>query len=241
MKHFVSATLLGLAFFGAASWPELALTPPAVAQEIPMRILTVTGQGSERIPTTKSQVTLGVEVQGQSADEAQAEAAQRSTAVVELLRNRGVERLQTTGIRLSPQYNYQDGQGRLVGYMATNTVSFELPTEAIGSLLDDAVKAGATQIQGINFIATDEAIAAAREVALRKAVSDAQTKANVVLGALNLGAQEIVGIQIDGARGEIPVPLPGRAMVAEANADFSTPVVGGEQLVNASVTLQIRY
>jgi hypothetical protein len=111
----------------------------------------------------------------------------------------------------------------------------------VGAVVDDAVAAGATQIQGISFMATDEAIAAARQVALREATAEAQAQANIVLGALNLGAEEIVGIQINGANGPMPVPLPRQARVAEASADFSTPVVGGEQTVNATVTLQIRY
>jgi hypothetical protein len=159
---------------------------------------------------------------------------------VNLLRDRGVDQLQTTGIRLDPQYRYDDGQSQLVGYIATNTVSFEVPNEAVGTLLDDAVNAGATRIQGISFSATDEAIAVAREVALRQAVANAQAQADAVLGALNLSTQAIVGIQIDGANRPMPRPVARQASLA-AESDAVTPVVGGEQTVNASVTLQIRY
>jgi len=242
MRQFFSSTVLSWTLLTAAvAGVGIALAIPAMAQTAPTRVLTVTGQGSESVPTSKTQVTLGVEVQDRTAEAVQQAVAQRSSAVVTLLRDRQVDQLQTTGIRLNPQYNYENGQARLVGYIGSNTVSFELPTEAVGTLLDDAVSAGATEIQGIRFIATDEAIATAREAALRAATVNARTQADVVLSQLDLGAEEIIGIQIDGASGTIPVPVPQQARLAEASADVSTPVVGGEQTVQATVTLQIRY
>jgi uncharacterized protein YggE len=215
------------------------VTPPAIAQEAAMRVLTVTGQGEEKIETAIAQVNLGVEVEAATAEAAQADAAQRSTAVVALLRDRNVEQLQTTGIRLNPQYRNIDNQRALTGYIATNTVSFELPIDTVGALLDEAVAAGATRIEGVSFRASDAAIAAARNVALQRAVADAQTQAQVVLGTLAFNAEEIVSIQINGAAPPMPIPQP-RLAAADSLA-ASTPVIGGEQTVNATVTLQIRY
>ncbi|MBE9177526.1 SIMPL domain-containing protein [Oculatella sp. LEGE 06141] len=218
---------------------SLAMIRPVLAQEQMTRTLTVTGDGTEMVPTTLSQVRLGVEVQGRTAEAVQQEAAQRSSAVVDLLRSRNVQRLQTTGITLSPNYSYDDGRQRLVGYIATNTVSFEIPTERTGSLLDDAVEAGATRIDGVSFIASDEAIAGAQRQALREATQEAQAQADAVLDVLGLTRRDVVGIQINGST---PPPPPMPLYRAEALQDAaSTPVVGGEQEVRASVTLQISY
>lgn len=215
-------------------------TLPAIAQEMPLRVLTVTGQGEEQIATTLAQVNLGVEIEAETAEAAQQEAAQRSSAVVELLRDRNVEQLQTTGIRLNPQYRSVDDTRAITSYVATNTVSFEVPIDAVGSLLDDAVTAGATRIQDVSFRASDAAVVAARDTALRNAVEDAQAQAQSVLSALNFTADEIVSIQINGAVPPTPIPQPRQAQFADAVA-ASTPVVGGEQTVTATVTLQIRY
>lgn len=216
------------------------LTPMALAQEMIMRTLTVTGHGQESVQTTKAEVRLGVEAQGPDAAAVQQEVARRSAAVVALLRSRQVEKLETTGIQLSPQYRYSDGESTLVGYSGSNTVSFQVPTEAAGPLLDEAVNAGANQIQSVSFVATDAALEAARQEALRQAVADAQAQANTVLSSLNLSSQEVVSIQVDGASPPPPVPMP-RAMRADMAAEASTPVIGGEQTVDARVTLQIRY
>lgn len=229
-------TLVGTTLVGPILSPR-----PAIAQESQLRTLTVTGQGEVSIPTTKAQVMLGVEAQGSDAQAVQQEVAQRSAAVVELLRSRNVEKLQTTGVRLTPRYNYDNGRSDIIGYSGSNTVSFELNTDQVGTLLDDAIKAGANQIQNVSFIADDAAIATARQQALKQATNDAQVQANAVLSALDLGPKEVVSIQIDGAMPPMPIPLPARAELANVSADASTPVIGGEQTVNARVTLQIRY
>ncbi|MEG4292284.1 SIMPL domain-containing protein [Microcoleus sp. C2C3] len=212
----------------------------AVAQEQRIRTLSVTGRGVEAIPTTQTQVALGVEVQGKTAAEVQQEAARRSSAVVALLRSRQVQKLETTGITLSPNYSYENNQQRLIGYIATNTVSFRLNTQSAGTLLDDAVQAGATRIQGVSFVAADSAIEQAQKQALKKATQDAQAQADAVFSALNLKRGEILNIQVNGAS---PPPPMYRQLAASrlANADATTPVVGGEQQIEASVTLQFGY
>lgn len=212
---------------------------PAIAQEQTLRTLTVTGRGIEAIPTTLTIVRLGVEVQGKTATGVQEEAAKRSAGVVSLLRSRNVQKLETTGITLNPMYNYENNQQKLIGYVATNTVSFRINTQSAGTLLDDAVQAGATRIDGVGFIAEDSAIETAREQALREATQDAQKQADAVLGALNLKRGGVVSIQVNGAIAPQPTFMP--RFAAARGGQETTPVVGGEQQVEAEVTLQISY
>jgi hypothetical protein len=223
----------------------VSCTQPALAQEKErmLRTLTVNGRAMETIPTTVSQVSLGVEVQGKTAQEVQQEAARRSSAVVALLKSRNVEKLQTTGITLNPVYSYDNKVQRITGYAASNVVSFRIPTDRAGTLLDEAVKAGATQISGISFVASDEAIALARQQALKEATLDAQQQAQAVFSALGFHPLEVVNIQVDGASSPPPPPRP--VLRAEygkmAAQDASTPIVGAQQQVEATVTLQISY
>lgn len=239
-KYWKSIYLALVVLSMTSIYPVLAQAQ--TSQELPLRILTVTGKGEEMVPTTLTQVQLGVEVQGKTAAEVQQEAARRSSAVVNLLRSRNVEKLQTTGIRLNPNYSYQNNVQRLIGYTAANTVSFRIQTERVGNLLDEAVQAGATRIDGISFVAADSILATAQQQALREAVQDAQRQADAVLGVLNLTRQEVVRIQVNGAAPPQPLFMRTEALTRGAvDAVPSTPVVGGEQQVEASVTLQIRY
>ncbi|MDZ8222578.1 MULTISPECIES: SIMPL domain-containing protein [unclassified Nostoc] len=244
------AALSGSQFSNRKLWKILPLamllcvnfTLPTLAQEKEKlwRTLSVSGRGVETIPTTLAQVNLGVEIQGKTAQEVQQEAAQRSSAVVAFLKSQNVEKLQTTGIQLNPVYSYTNNVQRITGYAANNTVSFRIPTEKAGTLLDNAVKAGATQINGISFVANDEAIASAQKQALKKATQDAQQQADAVFSALGFKSKEVVSIQVNNASAPPPPPMLLRAEAAKV-ADASTPVVGGEQQVEASVTLQISY
>ena len=216
------------------------LAQPRELAPVPSRTITVTGRGIESIPATLAQVSLGVEVQGKTAQEVQQAVAQRSSNVLALLKSRNVEKLQTTGINLNPIYSYNNNVQRLTGYTATNIVSFRLPTQKAGNILDAAVKAGATRIDGISFVASDSAIASAQKQALQAATQDAQQQANAVLSTLNLNQKEVVSIQINNPSSPLPIF---KTVQESALSDrvASTPVVGGEQQVEASVTLQISY
>ena len=232
-----TALMIGLGILGAG------MAYPAIAQEKPLRTLTVSGRGTESIPTTLTQVRLGVEAQGKTANEVQQEVARRSNSVVALLRSRNVTKLETTGINLSPNYRYDKNVQTLIGYNGSNIVSFRVETQKAGDILDDAVKAGASRIDSVSFIASDAAIATAQKTALREATQDAQAQADAVLSTLGLTRTEVISIQVNGASTPSPRPFPMRAKVAnEAFADAApSPVIGGEQEVEASITLQISY
>lgn len=220
----------------------VASVQPGWAEEkIMLRTLTVTGQGKETIPTSLSKVSLGVQVQGKAPSTVQQEAARKSNAVVTLLKSRNVDKLETTGIRLNPTYSYKDNVRKIEGYEATNIVSFRVNTERAGKLLDEAIKAGATRINSVSFVATDEEIAKARQQALQEATQDAQTQADAVFSSLSLNPKEIIQIKVNNA--SVPEPVMYRRSVPAAAMPEAapTPVVGGEQEVGASVTLQISY
>jgi len=206
--------------------------------------LIVSGRGTVEIPKTVSQVSLGVQVQTDTSEQAQQEIARRSSRVVQLLKdNPDVKKLETTTISLSPRYNYRNGKQEIVGYTASNLVKFQIAPEKMGQLLDAAVTAGATRIDGMTMVASDAAIAAAQKAAIALASRDAQSQAEASLTALNLKQQEIVQIQIDNARVQPPQPPMMARMEADGMAASppSTPVIAGEQQIEATVTLQIRY
>ncbi len=214
------------------------IQPVLLAQEQVLKTITVTGTGIERINATIAHIQLGVEMEGQTATQVQEEVTQRTNSLISLLRDRNVKRLQTTGITLRPNYSYNSDRRQLIGYVATNVVSFELPIEQVGNLLDESVKLGATRIDNVALSATETAISQAQKQALVKASLDAQEQADVILNALNLTAQEIITIQVNGAN--IPRPSIMEATRSDAIVS-STPIVAGEQNISATVTLQIRY
>jgi len=236
-------TLLPCALLTLATPLFLSASPTQAQMTMkPLRTLTVSGRGTESLMTTIAQIRLGVEAQGKTANEVQGTVAKRSNSLVTLLKSRSVDKLETTGINLNPVYSYDNNKQTLTGYNASNTVSFRIANIKAGELIDDAVKAGASRVDGISFVATEDAIAAAQKVALRKATQEAQAQAQAVLGALNFTQKEIIGIQVNNA---VPQPRPMENANSFAqrikSADAPSPVIGGEQTVEATVTLEISY
>lgn len=239
-KSWPRQTLRRLAAIALLTATASLAALPAQAQERLLRTLTATGRGTEIVEATEARVNLGVEVNEASAEAAQQEVAKRASAVVAFLRGRNVRKLQTSQVFLSPVYTSdQAGRQRVTGFVGTNTVSFEVDSDAAGGIADGAVRAGATRIGGMEFFATSEAIATARTKALAAAARDAQQQADSVLASLGLTRQEIVTLQIEGAYAP-PVLFRERAAAAPAVGDVS-PTIGGEQSIQASVTMTVRY
>ncbi|MGK7911623.1 MAG: SIMPL domain-containing protein [Synechococcus sp.] len=210
---------------------------PAIAQDIEPG-LTVTGDGSVSVPTAIATIRLGVSISGDSATEVQQQIAERMDTLVSELQELNVDNLQTTGISLYPEYSSRE-DSRINRVRGTNTVQFEVPVEQAGQTLDSAALAGASQIDSVTFRPASDVAEAGRDEALRLAVADSLAQANVVLESLNLGRQSIYSIQVNSSSYS-PEPLQLQRSAAVSSA-ASTPVLGGEQTINASVTLTVQY
>ncbi|HEY9885835.1 MAG TPA: SIMPL domain-containing protein, partial [Vampirovibrionales bacterium] len=105
------------------------------------------------------------------------------------------------------------------------------------------VASGANRVNNISFKAPEETITAVRLETLKEAAANAKKEAEAVLSSLGLSMKEIVQVQVNHA----PAPMPPihrayhKEALAMSSADMSTPVEGGEQTINSSVTLTISY
>jgi len=208
----------------------------------PAQILEVTGQGEVTVPTTLTEVQLGIQVQGKTATEVQEEVAKRSAEVVDVLQKLGAQELQTTSIQLNPVYKYdKDGNQTLIGFKGLNTLQFELPTDRAGAAIDTAIQAGANLIQNISFTASDEALQQARLQVLSEAAKDAQAQAQAVFSTLQLTPGKIIDIDINSASNPSPSPLVFEAADKALAIGSRTPIIGGLQTIEASVSLDIAY
>ena len=220
---------------------SLMITNSAIAAiENSTRTLTVTGVGIKKIATTITQIEISVEIQDKSATKTQQEMARRTNSVLDFLRSRKVEQLQTKGIRLEPNYQYNNNKREMVGYIGTNAVSFRTTPEQLGTILDGAVNAGATSINGLSMTASEEVIISAQKKALELATIDAQQKAEVIFKTLNLKPKEVSNIQINSSAQVYNGGAPRYAMSAD-KVSSTTTIIGAQQDIEALVTLQISY
>lgn len=221
-----------------------AIAAPAAAAEIqipaqgPVVELAVTETVKAR--PDLATVTAGVTTQASTAVEAMRLNATKMDAVVQRIRSLGIagDDIQTTGIELGAQYDYDQGQRRQVfrGYQALNRVSVILrKVPDTGRVLDALVAAGATDISGPSFSIDDDTAprGQARKAAMEKARKQAEDYARWAgySGVRLLQVSEL----INSGR---PMPYDGRVMAVAAEAK-STPVEPG--LVGTSVTVTVTY
>lgn len=185
-------------------------------------------------------VGTGVQTRAMTAQEAMRLNAQQMEKLIAAVLKSGIERkdVQTSGINLSPQYDYsnRDGQSqpRFVGYEASNQVTAVVRRiDDVGTVIDRMVGAGATNVNGPSFgIADDTALLRqAREKAIRTAAERAQFYAQQT----GYRSARLLSISETGNFAP-PVPMP--MMVRAQAAEAKTPVEPGEMATGVSLSFQ---
>jgi uncharacterized protein YggE len=144
----------------------------------------VTGTGEVYVVPDIAVVNLGVYVQKDTLEEAQAQAAESMAAIMAVLESYNIDEkdIQTSSYTVSPVWTWtDDGERKLDGYYVSNTVTVKVRnTDDAGSLIDDVVSAGGeyTIINGISFTVDDSE--AYYTEARAKAIANAIAKATQI-------------------------------------------------------------
>lgn len=223
-----------------------AVASPAVASEVqvqsqgPVVALTVT-ESVEAAPDIV-EIGAGVSTTEATAVEAMRANSQKMAAVVARIKSLGIAArdIQTTGINLSPRYDYdQRTQDQVFrGYVASNRVSVTLrDVGETGEVLDALVEAGANDISGPSFSIDDDT--AARAQARQAALKTAQAQASDYARWAGYSGVRLLEISETSYPGR-PMPMAAR-MVADSAAPPPAPPPVEPGLVGTSVTVSVTY
>ena len=175
--------------------------------------LKLTGEGIVSARPDVAELDLGVTVEAKSAGEAIRANAARMSAVIARIKALNIpsESLKTTGIGLSPIYDYDEKsptKGQIIAYRVDDMLRVLSEVDQAGMVLDVAVSAGANLASGIRFALRDAH--AFQEQALAAAVKAADRSATIVAEALGakldpphqieLAPGDILGLITDGVR-----------------------------------------
>ncbi|MEE4539061.1 MAG: SIMPL domain-containing protein [Erythrobacter sp.] len=225
----------------------IALAAPAIVHAAEVEIeadgpvieLSIT----ETVDAEPDLVTIGagVTTEASSAVAALRENSVQMRAVIDRILALGVAQddIQTAGINLNAQYNYDRTNQRQIfrGYQASNRVSVKLrEVEETGEVLDALVAAGATDLSGPDFSIEDDE--AAKDEARSRAIARAQDRAQSYAALFGYDGVRVLSIS-ETIRGSIPRPVMRTAMVEEAAADMSAPVQPGR--VSTGVSISVKY
>jgi len=163
------------------------------------------------------------------------------TRVIASLRQAGLagSSVRTQSLRLQP--TYAQGQNReaprIIGYRAMNQVQATIDDiSRVGRIVDAAINAGANRVDGLTFALKDPA--QARLEALRAAVENAHSEAEIVAAAANGVLGPPIEIVLSpAATGPRPMMFERGLAMAQA---AETPVEGGALSISATVTVIYR-
>jgi uncharacterized protein YggE len=213
----------------------------AAAQTVPPGppVVVVRGEGEVRTQPDVAFITLATEHRANAAKDAQAQGAAAMTAVQQRLTAAGVAKdaVRTLSYDLQPQFDYVNGKQVARGFLARNVIEVRVePVTRVGELLEIAISAGGTSVQGVRFDLKDRT--QLERQAITRAVADARAKA--VAAAEGAGATVVAVVRVE-EEGVIsrPIEQPMMRMAADsiAAAPPPPPIAAGEAVIRASVTL----
>lgn len=235
MKH---TTLLLLPIMATLTTSALAQQP----REVTPPVLIVSGNAQAEATPDEATVRLGFVRQEPTAQAAQDQVNRIAQSILTEIAKLGIPpaQIRTSRLTLTPIYapgprsDSRDAP-RIASYSASNQVSVELSNlSQIGPVIDAGLRAGANQVDGVQFRLKDDLTV--REQALKKAVAEARRKAETMAEALNV---RLLGVQEVSESGSSIMPrgeVGGFAMAAREVAP--TPVSPGQIEVNVSVTVK---
>lgn len=206
--------------------------------------VTVVGQGKVTYVPDTATISIGVQVdKAFTAESALRQVNERISKIIAAVQAAGVptEDIQTQNYSVYPQYDYANNISYVGGYNANQQLSvkvrnFKNDSSLISKVLDEASKAGANQIYGVTFEASD--INELRQEARLKALDDAKEKAGALANRAGIRLGKIVGWYENFAPG--PVPYYGEGRGGGGAVTPQLPVGANELIVEMNVNYRIK-
>ena len=167
--------------------------------------ITIIGDAVVKAKPDTTTLRLGVDATAQTPAAALSQTRDTTERVLQRLRERGVPEadLQTSGLNVFRVQEGRDGPGAptpaaTAVYRGHASISAQVadPNRA-GALLDAAMQAGATSVEGLSFGLRDDS--ALRRQALTAAIEDARPKAEAAAAA--------AGLRLGGVRSVLEIPV----------------------------------
>ena len=189
--------------------------------------LSVTSTSTIEVRPDRLSVSVGVETNGTTAQEAVSQNANLTVQVLTALRGLGIteDRIETSSYSVSPIYEYIppaeqciqiyppppecETRQDIIGYRATNTVTvtldvpfFRLATEAVpdvnaGQVIDTAVGAGANRVDSVTFFISPDRQEEIRGTLIGEAITNARQRANIAAEALQMTITGVSSAEIN--------------------------------------------
>lgn len=201
--------------------------------------LSVVGEGKIDVIPDTAYVDVGVSFDNvNSADDAQKRLSDENNKIVAAMKALGIseENIKTSNYSVSPNYMYDGGKSRQNGFIGNATITVKTnKTELAGKIIEEATKAGATQVGSARFVVDKPEDY--REQARDKAIANAKDQAQKLANSLGITLGKVTNI-VESSPQTPPVFYAEKAMSAGIGGGSATPdLQSGQQTITSTVTL----
>ena len=210
--------------------------------------MNVAGEGSIFIRPDIAEFNVTIVAEQKRVGDAQNDNTVRSNAVVNFLKQSGIQEndIKTVEYSVSPQYQYDKSvcprypcvprPPRIISFEVRHSLEVKVrDLKKVDQLLEGVVSVGASEVGSVSFTVDDEKAAMAQ--ARQKAITDAKQKAQVLAGDLGVRLVKIVGFSESGGG----FPIFDRAVGMAAEAKQVPQVQPGQQEIQSSVTITYEF
>lgn len=158
--------------------------------------LTVECSETVKVVPDMAEIVFSVRTENSDAGKCQQENTDQVNQLVEYLKGQGFAEssIKTSDFSLNPQYSWNDGKQKLLGYeMNTQVTVSDVPVEQAGTLLSEGVANGANEIWSVSFSSSE--YDKAYDEALAKAVERARSKADALATAGGREVAQLVSVE----------------------------------------------
>ena len=227
----------------------------------PQATIFVSGEGEAFAVPDIAEFSFSVVKEAQTVPEAQKLSAESSNAIIEFLKNSGIEEkdIKTVNYSVNPKYEWRrDIQPQivcvrapcpqppissnqvLIGYEVNQTVSIKVrKVDDAGTLLSGVGERGATNVSGIQFTVDDPE--AMQRQARQEAIEKAEVKAKELAKDLGVRLVRIISFSESGGQGPIffgkAAGMEMAAMGMGGDAAIAPDIAPGENRVSTTITI----
>lgn len=247
MATVVGALLLTSPFYVRDLWnaPQSGQVHANQTQAADKRMISVSGQGEMTITPDVAFISLGIQTNAATANEAQEANAKAFVSLEKMLYEDyklDKKDVKTSGFSVQPEYSYTDNNPKIKGYTASQTLQITYrELDALGTFLDAASKAGANRINHVQF-STEKGQEYELQV-INKAMDNAKAKAETIATYAGASLKGIISVTQGGGSG-VPVMRANYAsmdMAFASEAATPTSISVGELTITTSVTVQYEF
>ena len=214
--------------------------------------VSTSGTATTKVQPDKFSVTVGVETNGTTAQEAADKNADLTARVIAALRGLGIAEadISTSSYSVFPVYGDKPAAEacimiyptppeclpgtEITGYRASNAVTVTLDADGdveAGQVIDSAIEAGGNTVQGAYFFLSQERQMEVQEGLISQAIENARQRAVIAASAVGMGVDRVKSISLN----DVYFPVFAKD-VSVAQAE-STQILPGQQEVTMTVNV----